>query len=64
MAEKEKAVTKDVRFNYFVGYITVDKEVYKKNERRFEALGKIHEKISRKKSLTPGQKKYWRMKRK
>lgn len=56
MAEKEKSITKNIKFNYFVGYLTIDKEVYKENERKYTALEKIHEKVTGKKKLTPIQK--------
>lgn len=56
MNEKDKVVTKNIRFNYFVGYITIDKKIYKVNENKFNALNKIHERLSLKKSITPNQK--------
>ena len=56
MAKKEKSVIKNIKFNYFVGYLIIDKEIYRANEKKYTALEKIYAKINGKKKLTPTQK--------
>lgn len=55
MAE-EKGVSKNILFNYFVGYLTIDNEIYIDNDRKANALEIIHNKLKDKKKLTERQK--------
>lgn len=52
----DKGVNKSINFNYFVGYLRVDPVLYKVNERKFNALENIYQRLKEKKQLTPNQK--------
>ena len=52
----DKGVNKSINFNYFVGYLRVDPEKYKMNERKLNALENIYQRIKEKKQITPNQK--------
>lgn len=56
MSKEEKAVNKNIKFNYFVGYLSMDKDIYRETEKKFNALKYIEEKLKEKKPLTENQK--------
>lgn len=56
VSKEEKAVNKNIKFNYFVGYLSMDKDIYRETEKKFNALKYIEEKLKEKKPLTENQK--------
>lgn len=52
----EKTIHKEVKFVYYQGYLRVDPEILKENQRKSDALVKIREKLSQGKELSERQK--------
>lgn len=52
----EKTIRKEVKFVYYQGYLKVDPEILKENERKCNALVKIKERLSHGKELSENQK--------